>query len=165
MSQADRDLIQSGVERRLAAVEAFIPSRPAWRPADDRDVRPAHIRVVAGPALRRESSGGRRLGLLLAVGAVAGLMLAYGLAGGGAPPTVSPSGPIASPTATATAGPTQAGWLRPAVEPRLLIPVRPRTAWTVVEDGSTYLDLVYFLDDVGSAGYNVGLSEIGRAHV
>jgi hypothetical protein len=158
MSHADHDLIRSGVERRLAAVESFIPSRPAWRPAADRDVRPSHVRVVAGPALRRESRGGRRLGLLLAVGAVAGLMLAYGLAGGGAPPTDSPSRPIASPSATATAAPTGAGWLRPAVEPRLTIPVRPATTWTVVEDGVAYLDLVYFLDDVGSVGYNVGLT-------
>jgi hypothetical protein len=158
MSHADHDLIRSGVERRLAAVESFIPSRPAWRSATDREVRPAHVRVVAGPALRHDSRGGRRLGLMLAVGAIAVVMLAYGLAGGGPPPSSSPSKPIASPSATASPRPTKAGWLRPAVEPRLLIPVRPTTAWTVVEDGVPYLDLVYFLDDVGSVGYNVGLA-------
>jgi hypothetical protein len=48
--------------------------------------------------------------------------------------------------------------LRPAVEPRLTIPVRPQTAWTVVDDGVTYLNLIYLLEDVGSAGYNVGLA-------
>jgi len=84
-------------------------------------------------------------------------MLAYGLAGGGGP-SPSPSEPIPSPTATPTAQPTEAGWLRPAVEPRLAIPVRPKTAWTVVQDGVPYLDLVYLLDEVGSAGYNVSLS-------
>ena len=158
MSKADHDLIRSGFERRLAAVEAFIPSGPPWRPAADRAVRPTHVRVVAGPALRRESRDGRRLGLLLAVGAVAALVLAYGLAGVGSPPTVGPSGPVASPTATASPEPTGAGWLRPAVEPRLVIPVRPQTTWTVVEDGVTYLDLVHLLDDLGSVGFNVGLS-------
>ena len=121
-------------------------------------MRPAHVRVVAGPALRHEPRGGRRLELLLGAGAVAVLLLAFALAGGGAPPSPSPSGPIPSPTATATVRPTKAGWLRPAVEPRLAIPVRPTTAWTVVEDGVPYLDLVYFLDDVGSVGYNVGLA-------
>ena len=158
MSQADRDLIQSGVERRLAAVESFIPSRPEWRSAADRDVRPAHVRVVAGPALRRESRGGRRLGLLLAVGAVALVLLVYGLAGVGVPQSSSPSVAIPSPSATATPRPTDAGRLRPAVEPRLSIPVRPTTPWTVVDDGVPYLDLVYFLDAVGSVGYNVGLA-------
>jgi hypothetical protein len=157
MSRADHDLIGSGVERRLAAVEALIPSRPAWRPAADRDVRPAPVRVVAGPALRQWAPGGRRLGLLFAVGAVIVMLLAYGLAGGGGRPSPPPSEPISSPTATAAAGATEPGFLRPAIEPRLIIPVRPKTAWTVVDDGTDLLSLVYLLDDMGSLGYNVSL--------
>jgi hypothetical protein len=97
------------------------------------------------------------LGLLLAVGTAIGLLLAYGLLGGGSRPS-PPSEPIPTPTATATAEPTvEPGALRPAIEPRLTIPVRPKTAWTIVEDGPALLSLVYLLDDVGSLGYNVSL--------
>ena len=35
--------------------------------------------------------------------------------------------------------------------------MRPDADWTVVEDRADYLQLVYFLDEVGSTGYNVGL--------
>lgn len=158
MSQADHDLIHSGVERRLAAVESLIPLRPAWRAAGDSDLRPTLVRVVAGPALRQGPSGGRRLGLLLAVGAAVGILLAYGLLGGAGRPSLLPSEPTPTPTATPTAEPTvEAGALRPLVEPRLTIPVRPKTAWTVVEDGVPFLSLVHLLDDLGSGGYNVGL--------
>jgi hypothetical protein len=155
--------IQAGVERHLASVEALIPRRPAWRVTGDHDIRPAPVQMVAGRAFRGETRSDRRLGVLLAVGAVLVITLAYGLAGGGLPihaPATPLSSPTASPTASAvaTAEPTEPGWLRPVVEPRLIIPVRPKTAWTVVDDGVPYLDLVYFLDDVGSAGYNVGLA-------
>jgi hypothetical protein len=149
MSQADHDRIRSGVERRLAAVESLIPSMPAWRLAGDADLRPATVRVVAGPAVRGGSRGGRRLGLLVAVGAALGLLLAYGLLGGGSQPALVPS-----PTPTASAEPTG---LRPKIEPRLTIPVRPESDWTVVEDRADSVQLAFFLDDVGSAGYNVGL--------
>jgi hypothetical protein len=153
MSHADHDTIRSGVERRLAAVEGLIPSTPAWRSLSDADVPPAIVRVVAGPAVRQGPRGSSRLGLLLVVGAALALMLAYGLLGGGSRPALEPS-----PTSTASAEPTGlAGALRPRIEPRLTIPVRLESAWTVVEDGPDLLRLVYFLDDVGSAGYNVGL--------
>jgi hypothetical protein len=158
VSAFDDDMIRIGVERRLAAVESLIPSKPAWRTANDHDIRPAMVRVVAGPALRPGPLGGRRLGLLLAVGAVIVLMLAYGLAGGGGRPSTPPTEPAASPTGTASAQPTEPGWLRPEVEPRLAIPVRPKTAWTVVDDGVLSLGLAYFLEDVGAGGYNVGLA-------
>ena len=155
MNRADLP-IQAGVERHLASVEALIPPRPAWRATGDHDNRPAPVQVVAGRAIRGQARSDRRLGVLVAVGAVLIVTLAYGLAGGGGLSNPAPSSP--APTATATAEPTEPGWLRPVVEPRLSIPVRPKTAWTVVEDGVPYLNLVYFLDDVGSAGYDVGLA-------
>ena len=153
MSTADHDLIRSGVERRLAAVESLIPSTPAWRSEGDADLRPATIRVVAGPAVRQGARGGRRLGLLVAVGAALVLLLAYGLLGGGSRPALD-----LSPAPSASAEPTgQAGGLRPRIEPRLSIPVRPESAWTLVEDRADHLQLAYFLDEVGSTGHNVGL--------
>ena len=158
MSQAEHDLIQSGLERRLATVETLIPSIPAWRAAADHDLRPALVRVGTGPALR-EGPPGRRLGLLVAVGAVLVLILAYGLVGGGGERGLPSSVPVPTPSATASMEPSPAlGALRPAVEPRLTIPVRPATAWIVVDDGVPYLDLVFFLEEVGSAGYTVGMS-------
>jgi hypothetical protein len=158
MSRADHDLIRASVERRIAGVEPFIPSRPTWRSAGDQDLRRAHVQVVAGPALRPGPPIDRRFGLLVAVGAVVVLMVVSALAGVGGPPSSSLFEPIPSPSATASPRPTEAGWLRPAVEPRLSIPVRPKTAWTIVEDGVSSLDLAYFLDEVGSTGYNVGLT-------
>ena len=158
MNRADLP-IQAGMERHLASVEALIPPRPAWRATGDHDIRPAPVQMVAGRAIRGETRRDRRLGVLVAVGAVLVVTLAYGWAGGGLsnPP---PSTPQPSPTASAvaTAEPTEPGWLRPVVEPRLMIPVRPKTAWTVVDDGVPYLNLVSFLDAVGSTGYDVGLA-------
>ena len=61
MSQPDQDLIRVGVERHLAAVESLIPARPTWRAVGDQDVRPALVRVVAGPAVRGRRRGHRRL--------------------------------------------------------------------------------------------------------
>jgi hypothetical protein len=152
MSQADLDLLRS-TQRRLASVESLIPPVPAWRPMGDLDLRPATVRVVAGPAIRQGPLATRRLGLLVAVGAILVLILAYGLLGGGSQPALEPS-----PTPPASAEPTaEAGALRPQIEPRLTIPVRPQSDWTVVEDRADYLELAYFLDDVGSTGYNVGL--------
>jgi len=159
VSQLDHDVIRAGVERRLAVVETLVPPRPAWRTATDHDIRPALVRVGAGPAVRNTTAGSRRLGLLLVVGAVV-LTLAYGLAGGGGQPSTLPPEPIASPTETATAAtstPMAPGLLRPAIDPRLTVPVRPETVWTLVEDGADALSLVYLLDDVGTLGYNVSL--------
>ena len=86
MSQAEHDLIWSGVVRQLAAVEPLIPSRSAWRPAADHELQPAPVHVVAGPALRQAPLAGRRLGLLFVVGAVLVLALVYGLVAGGGQP-------------------------------------------------------------------------------
>jgi hypothetical protein len=159
MSPADEDQIRSGVERRIAAVESLIPAMPAWRPAADQEVRPLRVQVVAGPALREAPAAGRRLAVITAVGAVLLLMLAYGLIGAGREPSLPPSEATPVPTPAVSAEPSEAlGSLRPVVEPRITIPVKPATAWTVVEDGSPYLDLAYFLDDVGSTGYSVNLS-------
>jgi hypothetical protein len=158
VNRTDHALIQAGIDRRLAAVESLIPARPAWRAADEQDARPARVRVVAGPAIREKARGDRRLGLVLAVGAAVGLLVAYGSLGGGGQPSFVPSRPVATPTPAPTEAATaEPGALRPEVEPRLTIPVRPKSAWTVVDDGSTALGLVYLLDDVGSVGYNVSL--------
>jgi hypothetical protein len=153
MNPAERDLIRSAIERRLAAVESLIPSAPAWRPSGDVDLQFPTVRVVAGPAVRQGSQASRRLGLLVAIGAALGILLAYGLLGGGSRPVLLPA-----PSATTTTQPTaEAGGLRPRIEPRLTIPVRPRSDWTLVEDGEDLLQLAYFLEGVGSGGYNVGL--------
>jgi len=161
VSPADMDAIHAGVERRLAAVESLIPPRPRWRAAGDRDLRPLPVQVVAGPALRQAPLGSRRLGLLFVVGAIIVLILAYGLAGGGGQPSPLPSEPLPTPTATLSAEQTIVpGALRPVVEPRLTIPVQPKTAWTVVEDRASILGLAYPLDDVGSGGGTVGLMVI-----
>ena len=149
MNQADHDLIRSGVERRLAAVESLIPSTPAWRSVGDADLRPATVRVVAGPAVRQGPRGGRRLGLLVAVAAALGLLLAYGLLGEEVD--------------------------RPSFRARLRRPRPSRPGATTKDRAASHhsgasrvrldrgrgprrlLQLAYFLDDVGSAGYNVGL--------
>jgi hypothetical protein len=158
VNDAGLDRIRDGVERRMAAVESLIPPPPAWRAADEHDARPALVRVGVGPALRERPAAPRQFGLLVAVGAAVMLLVAYGMLGGGGqpmpPPSDGPASPAASPSASASSEP---GDLRPAVEPRLTIPVRPSTAWTVVDDGRDGLSLVYLLDDVGSVGYNVGL--------
>ena len=131
----------------------LIPSTPPWRSVGDADLRPATVRVVAGPAVRQGARGGRRLGLLVAAGALLVLVLAYGLFGGGGRTALAPS-----PTPQASAEPTAgSGALRPRIKPRLTIPVRPQSAWTVVDDEPDHLGLAYFLEDVGSTGYNVGL--------
>jgi hypothetical protein len=158
VNQADHDVIWSGIKRRLAAVEPLIPTRPTWRPAADHERRAAPVHVVAGPALRQSPLGSRRLGLLFLVGAVLVLALIYGLVAGGSQPR-APFDALPTATAIASNEPSLAlGALRPAVERRLIIPVRPATDWTVVEDGNPYLDLAYFLDGVGSIGFAVGLS-------
>lgn len=157
MSQADLDLIRLGAERRMAPVESLIPARPAWRSAGDLDLRPAAVRVVAGPALRGGPRGDRRLGLPIAVAAAIGLLLAYGLLGVGGRLNLFP---VPTPTADATA---TAGGLRPVIEPRLVVPARPETAtsaWTAVEDSDARLRLVYFLEGVGAGGYHVELMVI-----
>lgn len=150
MSQADLDLIRLGVERRLATVESLIAAKPRWQATSDPDDRPALVRVVAGPTLRQGPRGNRRLGLLVAVAAALGLLLAYGLLGVGGLRNLLPSDATPTPTEVP-------GALRPLVEPRLTIPVRPRSPWTLVEDSGEVLGLVYFLEDVGSGGYHVGL--------
>ena len=60
------------------------------------------------------------------------LMLAYGLLGGGSRPALDPS-PAPPPRPSRPARP--AGF-DPQIEPRLTIPVRPESAWTVVDDGA-----------------------------
>jgi hypothetical protein len=150
VSQADHAPIRAGVERRLDAVESLIPVRPPWRAAGDLDIRPAAVRVVAGPVLRGRTIGSRRFGLLLAVAAIVGLLLAYGLLGGGG--LLKPV-----PTPTAVTGPLVQTSLQPRIEPRLTIPLRPRSTWTVVEDSADVLGLISFLEGTGSGGYHVGL--------
>jgi hypothetical protein len=158
MSLSDDNAVQAGVDRRAAAVEMLLPPRPAWRTAVDQELVPAQIRVVAGPALRTGPPGSRRLGLLFVASAVIVVGLAYGLVGGGGVHLPTPSAIVPTSSVPVTPEPTEVGLLRPMVEPRLAIPVRPTTAWTVVEDGVPYLNLAYFLDAVGSGGYDVGVA-------
>jgi hypothetical protein len=67
--------------------------------------------------------------------------------------------PSTSPTSTVppTASPTPEGVLRPAVEPRLVIPLRA-AGWTLVGEDELGLDLVHLLEDVGDGGFNVAAS-------
>jgi len=97
MSHDDHALIQSGIDRRLATVESLIPSRPKWRSAGDQDIRPAVIRVVAGPAVHHGLFGGRRVGLLVAVGAVILLMVGYTYCLYSIDPTILLNGGITRP--------------------------------------------------------------------
>jgi hypothetical protein len=156
MTRPGDEEVELGLARRLAAVESLISTRPAWRLTLADDTTTRSVSVVSGSTFRGRAGGNRPLGALLAVGLVILLLVAYGLLGSGRglAPQSQPASPTSSPPASATAA---AGILRPAVEPRLLVPVRPATAWTVVEDQSDMLSLVHFLEDVGSGGYNVGL--------
>ena len=157
MTRPMDDEVEAGVARRLAATESLIPSKPAWRLALDRDTTLAPVRVIPGSTLRGRT-GQRPVGALLALGLIVLLFVAYGLLGGGTGPGPTAQPPAPSPTASATPSPTgTAGLLRPAVESRLTIPVRPSTAWTLVDDAPDYAGLAYFLDDVGSNGFSVGM--------
>ena len=157
MSQHDHDVIQAGVMRRLAAVESVIPATGTWRSVADAR-RPGVVRVVAGPTLRAGPPVARPARLILALAAVTMLMFAYGLMGGGGQPSEpAPASPSATPVATTTE-PTPPGMLRPAVEPRLLIPIRPASDWMLVDDTEGHLELAHFLDSVGDRGYNVGVT-------
>lgn len=156
MTRPGDEEVELGLARRLAAVESLISARPAWRLTLADDTTSRTVRVVSGSTFRGRTGGRRPLGALLAVSMAILLLVAYGLLGSGRGPAPQsqPPSPTSSTPASATAA---AGILRPAVEPRLLVPVRPATAWTVVEDLSDRLGLAYFLEDVGSGGYNVGL--------
>ena len=86
MSQADYDLIRSGVERRLAAVETLIPSQACValgrRPRDTTRPRPSRRRDQ--PYAKGPTAVGRRWALILVgVGALLVLTIGYGLLGGG----------------------------------------------------------------------------------
>jgi hypothetical protein len=87
MNSIEEKRIQSGLERRLSAVEALIPTAPAWRTPSNADhSRAATVRL--GPTLRgkRTVSGiarGRHVWVLVAAAAlfalVAGAILVAGL--------------------------------------------------------------------------------------
>jgi hypothetical protein len=157
MSQHDHDEIQAGVMRRLAAVEPLIPAKGTWRSvADDR--RPGVVRVVAGPTLRGGPTAARPARLILALTAITVLLFAYGLMVGGGQPSPPTSASPSTTPAAATNEPTPVGILRPGVEPRLLIPLRPASEWTLVDDTEGHLELAHFLDSVGDRGYNVGVT-------
>ena len=110
--------------------------------------------------MRQAPLAGRRLGLLFVVGAVLVLALAYGLVAGGGQPNLRASEPVATPTAT-TSAERNGGGRRPAPADRAAID-RPGATGDRLDRRrgrrSDYLELAYFLDEVGSTGYNVGLS-------
>jgi hypothetical protein len=154
----DEEVIRSGLARRLDAAELLIPPRPAWRAAVDGDMPVALVRIGAGTALRAGPGGHRTISVLATVGAVVALLLAYGLFGAGTGQVPTSPRPSTSPTAPLASAPlAETGLLRPVIEPRLTIPVRPESTWTVIEDRSDILGLVYLLEAVGSGGFNVGM--------
>lgn len=157
MTQPRDDEVEIGVARRLAAADLLIPTKPAWRLTLRDDTSATSVRVIPGSTFRGRPGGQRPLGALLTAGLVILLLVAYAVLGSGTGPTPSQQ---PSPTSSVSAAPSAtpvAGLLRPAIDPRLAIPARPATNWTLVEDRPELLDLVYFLEDVGSIGYNVGL--------
>ena len=61
MSGSIDDQVWAGVERRLAAVERFVPEAPPWRPAD-RTMSVATVRIAPVGASGRGSGAARRTG-------------------------------------------------------------------------------------------------------
>ena len=98
MTFHDDELIRSGLERRLAAVEAFIPEPPLWRaPGDAGDRVPAGVRL--GSSLRGYGSTGRRGRRLVLLAATLALLVIVAwtilLAGSRIPqPTDLATGPL-----------------------------------------------------------------------
>jgi len=167
MSTVDDDpRVQSGLDQRFRTVDSLIPPRPAWRAKDSKDAHLTVVRASTGPSIRGLPQGRRSfgtLGVLVAILLLAALGVVLGTGGVPSMPAPAPTAsasteplttPSASPDPAATAA---AGVLRPAVEPRLAIPIRPRSAWTLVENQQDMLSLIYLLDEVGSLGYNVGV--------
>ena len=98
MTIHDDELIRSGLERRLASVEAFIPDPPVWRAPEGAEGRASSV-VRLGSSLRADASTrdrGRRLVLVAATLALL-LIVAWAilLAGSRIPrPTDLATGPL-----------------------------------------------------------------------
>lgn len=153
--QSDRE-VEAGIARRLGEVESLIPTSPPWRLTLADDTASTSVRVMSGSTFRGRS-GQRPSGALLVAALALLALVAFGMLGGGFGPSPTTQPPSPTPTSSSPSASAGAGALRPAVEPRLLVPVRPSSPWTVVEDQTDLLGLAYFLEDVGSGGYNVGL--------
>jgi large repetitive protein len=91
MSERFDAAVWSGVERRLSAVEPFIPDAPPWQPAVR--ARDAAVHVGLGPTLRRPFAGARprrtRLALAVAVIAILLAVIAGALISGSPEPAPS----------------------------------------------------------------------------
>ena len=158
MTRPIEDEVEAGVAGRLATMESLIPPKPAWRLTLDRDATMTTVRVIPGSTFRGRSGARRPVGALLAVGLIILLFMAYGLLGSGIGPAPTSQSPAPTPTLEATPSPTRPdGLLRPAVDSRLVIPIRPNTPWTLVEDSPDHAGLAYFLEDVGFNGFSVGM--------
>jgi hypothetical protein len=100
MTERTDDAIWIAVTQRLSAVEAYIPSAPAWRPEGEAVTRPL-VRLVSGTAFGRKTTSVRQTSRSMAWG-LALLALAMALAGAailaglGRQPTPSPLRPTGS---------------------------------------------------------------------
>jgi hypothetical protein len=157
----DEERIRQGLERRLSAVEALIPDTPRWKAENE----PEPVRTVrlvvngTGRLADRHGFGWAATAIVAVIVVAAALLLRVSLEP--LPGAAPPEGPSPSVEASPSASPTHAGVVRPALEPRLSVPVDDR--WMVVHDGPEALHLVHLLQGVGSIGYNVSAAFV-RAH-
>jgi hypothetical protein len=89
VTQADSHRITAAVDRRLATVEGMIPPMPAWRGADEHDLHPNRIGVVAGPAVRGGANESPQWVLVASVATIA-VALALSVFGGFGVPRPTP---------------------------------------------------------------------------
>ena len=168
MTTSDRDPILEAFERRLSAVERFVPANP---PALVGQTERRPIKVVAGTTVRsdRRAASGRRLNLVLgSVGVAAVLMIAIIGVGLTNPPVGAPGG-VGSPSTSSSPAalaicpiPAASGTPRPSVglcrylttEFQPAIEVAVGDVWTIVTDSPTEVSLESRI--AASSSYAIG---------